>query len=274
MVHEIPEFQTMLYEKAGSFLTPVKNVALIKFNRIDALNAINGQFITDLVAALDEAEKDKDVRCVVLASAHEKVFCTGADLKVAQSLLAHPENVAELVSQGQAAIDKIAKLSKPVIAAINGLCLGGGTEIALACDIRVCETEAKIGTPEVSLGLIPSWGGCVRLPRAIGLGRAMEIILTGGQVTAQEALTLGLVSKVVTKDELISQAMWYAAKIGGNAPIAVALAKKAAHMAFEADYAANLKFQVEASVKCFKSKDLAEGIGALFEKRKGKFTGQ
>jgi enoyl-CoA hydratase/carnithine racemase len=274
MVHEIPEFQTMLYEKAGSFLTPVKNVALIKFNRLDALNAINDQFITDLVAALDAAEKDKDVRCVVLASAHEKVFCTGADLKVAQSLLAHPEKVAQLVSQGQAAIDKIAKLSKPVIAAINGLCLGGGTEIALACDIRVCETEAKIGTPEVSLGLIPSWGGCVRLPRTIGLGRAMEIILTGGQVTAQEALTLGLVSKVVTKDELISQAMWYAAKIGGNAPIAVALAKKAAHMAFEADYAANLKYQVEASVTCFKSKDLAEGIGALFEKRKGKFTGQ
>ncbi|TFG05114.1 enoyl-CoA hydratase/isomerase family protein [Candidatus Thorarchaeota archaeon] len=264
----------MLYEKAGSFLSPAKNTAVIKFNRVDALNAINDQFIQDLVAALDEAEKDPEIRSVVLASAHDKVFCTGADLKMAQGLLGKPDEVKELVAQGQQAIDKIATLSKPVIAAIHGLCLGGGTEIALACDIRIADEEAKIGTPEVSLGLIPAWGGCMRLPRIIGLGKAMELILTGGQITAQEALEINLVSKVTSVEELMSQAMWYGAKLGGNAPIALKYAKKATHMAFEEDYEDNLEFEVEAAVECFKTNDLAEGISAIFEKRRGKFTGE
>ena len=270
----MPEFETMLYSKEGSFLSPVKNVAVIKFNRLDALNSINDKFIEELVLALEEAEKDPDVRSVVLASAHDKVYCTGADLKMAQGLLGDTEKVGDLVAQGQKAIDKIATLDKPTIAAIHGLCLGGGTEIALACDIRIADTEAKIGTPEVSLGLIPAWGGCVRLPRIIGLGKAMELILTGGQVTADEALTMNLVSKVTSPDELLSQAMWYGAKLGGNAPIAMKLAKKATHMAFEEEYEDNLKYEVEAAVECFKTKDLAEGISAVFEKRRGKFVGE
>ncbi len=270
----MPEFETMLYSKEGSFLSPAKNVAVIKFNRVDALNSINDQFITDLVAALEEAEKDPEVRSVVLASAHEKVYCTGADLKMAQSYLGKGDEVKPLLEKGQEAIDKIAKLSKPVIAAIHGLCLGGGTEIALAADIRICDTESKIGTPEVSLGLIPAWGGCMRLPRIIGLGKAMELILTGGQVTADEALQMGLVSKVVSKDELLSQAMWYGAKLGGNAPVALKWAKEATHMAFEEDYDDNLEFETKAGVACFGTKDLAEGISAVFEKRRGKFTGE
>ncbi|MBD3406363.1 MAG: crotonase [Candidatus Lokiarchaeota archaeon] len=270
----MPEFETMLYSKEGSFLSPQKNVAVIKFNRVDALNSINDQFIQDLVAALEEAEKDPEVRSVVLASAHDKVFCTGADLKMAQGLLGKPDEVKDLVAQGQKAIDRIATLDKPVIAAIHGLCLGGGTEIALACDIRIADDEAKIGTPEVSLGLIPAWGGCVRLPRIVGLGKAMELVLTGGQVTAEEALEMGLVSKVTSVDELMSQAMWYGAKLGGNAPIALKLAKKATHMAFEDEYDDNLEYEVEAAVECFGTKDLAEGISAVFEKRRGKFVGE
>jgi enoyl-CoA hydratase/carnithine racemase len=192
---------------------------------------------------------------------------------MAQALLATPDKVKILVEQGQKAIDKIATLTKPVIAAIHGLCLGGGTEIALACDIRIADEEAKIGTPEVGLGLFPAWGGCVRMPRIIGMGKAMEMILTGGQLTAQEALTAGLVSKVTKIDELMSQAMWYGAKLAGNAPIAMKLAKRATHMAFEAPYAANLKYEVDSCVECFKTKDLGEGIAAIFEKRRGKFTG-
>ncbi|MFW9921058.1 MAG: enoyl-CoA hydratase/isomerase family protein [Candidatus Thorarchaeota archaeon] len=269
----MPEYKSMLYSKEGSFLSPVKNVAVIKFNRVDALNSINDDFIQDLNDALDEAEKDPDVRSVVLASAHDKVFCTGADLKMAQGYLGKGDEVKPLLEQGQAVIDKIAKLSKPVIAAVHGLCLGGGTEIALACDIRICDTEAKIGTPEVSLGLIPAWGGCVRLPRIIGLGKAMELILTGGQVTADEALQMGLVSKVVTKDELLSQAMWYGAKLGGNAPLALKWAKAATHMAFDDDYKDNHEYQTKAGVALFATKDLGEGISAVFEKRRGKFTG-
>jgi enoyl-CoA hydratase/carnithine racemase len=270
----MPEFQTMLYSKEGSFLSPVKNTAVIKFNRLDALNSINDQFIQDLDAALTEAEKDPDVRSVVIASAHEKVYCTGADLKMAQGLFSDVDKVGDLVSQGQQVLHRLSTLSKPTIAAVNGLCLGGGLEIALACDIRICEEEAKMGTPEVSLGLIPAWGGCVRLPRVVGLGKALELILTGGQVTAAEALEIGLVSKVVKKEELLSQAMWYGAKIGGNAPVALKLAKKATHLAFEEAYEDNLKYQVEAAVDCFKTKDLAEGISAVLEKRRGKFTGE
>lgn len=270
----MPEFETMLYSKEGSFLSPVKNTAVIKFNRLDALNAINDQFIQDLDAALTEAENDPDVRSVVIASAHDKVYCTGADLKMAQGLFSDIGKVGDLVGQGQQVLHRLSTLKKPTIAAINGLCLGGGLEIALACDIRICEEEAKMGTPEVSLGLIPAWGGCVRLPRVVGLGKALELILTGGQVTANEALDIGLVSKVVKKEELLSQAMWYGAKIGGNAPIALDLAKKATHMAFEEEYKDNLEFQVEAAVDCFKTKDLAEGISAVLEKRRGKFTGE
>jgi enoyl-CoA hydratase/carnithine racemase len=273
-VEKMPEYETILYSKEGSFLSPAKNVAVIKMNRIDAMNAFNATILEELVAALQEAEKDPEVRSVVIASTHEKVFGVGADLKDAQALLSTPDEVRPLLTQGIEAIDTVAKLSKPVIAAINGLCLGGGTELALACDIRICDTEAKIGTPEVSLGLIPSWGGCVRLPRIVGLGKAMEIILTGGQVTAQEALDMGLVSKVVTKDELLSQAMWYGAKLGGNAPIAMKLAKQATHMAFEEDYNHNFEFQTDAGVQCFQTKDLGEGITAVFEKRRGKFTGE
>lgn len=270
----MPEYETLLYSKEGSFLSPAKNVAVIKMNRLDALNSINDKLLEELVAALEEAEKDPEVRSIVIASAHEKVYCTGADLKMAQGYLGKPAEVKPLLEQGQEAVDLIAKLSKPVIAAINGLCLGGGTEIALAADIRICETEAKIGTPEVSLGLIPAWGGCVRLPRIIGLGKAMELILTGGQVTADEALQMGLVSKVVSKDELLSQALWYGAKLGGNAPIALKLAKKATHMAFEEDYKKNFAFETEAGVECFQTKDLGEGITSVFEKRRGKFTGE
>lgn len=270
----MPEFETMLYSKEGSFLSPVKNTALIKFNRLDALNAINNQFLQDLNDGLDEAEKDKEVRSVVLASAHDKVYSSGADLKMAQTLLDDLDQVEGIIEEGQGIINKLADFPKPTIAAINGLCLAGGLEIALACDIRIAESEAKIGVPEVSLGLIPGWGGCVRLPRIVGLGKAMELILTGGQVTAQEAFDMGLVSKVVTKDELLSQAMWYGAKLGGNAPVAVRLAKKATHMAFEEEYKDNLKYQVKALVECFKTKDLAEGISAVLEKRRGKFTGE
>jgi len=270
----MPEFETMLYSKEGSFLSPVKNTAVIKFNRLDALNAINDQFIQDFSDALDEAEKDPDVRSIVIASNHDKAYSVGADIKTAQSLLSNPDSVGDLIAQGQAVLDRLATMDKVTIAAINGLALGGGLEIALACDIRVAEKEAKLGTPEVSLGLFPAWGGCLRLPRIVGLGKAMELILTGGQVTADEALAMGLVSKVVSKDELLSQAMWYGAKVGGNAPIAVKLAKRATHLGLEEGTEKNFNYEIEACVECFKTKDLAEGISALLEKRRGKFTGE
>ncbi|MFW9787653.1 MAG: enoyl-CoA hydratase/isomerase family protein, partial [Candidatus Thorarchaeota archaeon] len=160
----MPEYETLLYSKEGSFLSPAKNVAVIKMNRVDAMNAFNATILNELVEALKEAENDPEVRSVVIASTHEKVFGVGADLKEAQALLSTPDEVRPLLEQGIEAIDTVAKLSKPVIAAINGLCLGGGFELALASDIRICDTEAKLGAVEVGIGLIPSWGGCARLP--------------------------------------------------------------------------------------------------------------
>ena len=268
------EYATMLYEKKGTFLTPVKNIAYIKMNRPDSLNSINDQFIQDLNDALDEAENDPEVRSVIIGTAHPKVYCTGADLKMAQTFLANPDSVADVIKQGQDVIDKIARMTKPVIAAIHGLCLGGGTEIALASDIRICDEESKIGAPEVALGLIPAWGGCVRTARVLGLGRALEMNLTGVQLTAKESLEYGLVSKVVPVSDLESEAIKYAMKFGQNAPIALKYAKQATHMAFEGTYEENLAFQREASVECFKSKDLGEGIAALLEKRQAKFKGE
>jgi len=268
------EYKTMLYSKEGTFLTPVKNIAVIKMNRPDALNAINDQFMLDLGAALDEAEKDPDIRSVIIGTNHPKVYCTGADLKMAQGFLKDPNSVAGAIKQGQMVIDKIARLSKPVIAAIHGLCLGGGTEIALASDVRICDTDTKIGCPEVALGLIPAWGGCVRMARVAGLGKALELILTGAQLTGAEALAAGLVSKVVSPDDLQSEAIKLAMKFGQNAPIALKLAKRATHMAFDANYEANLKYQVEASVECFKTADLGEGIAGILEKRQPKFKGK
>jgi len=249
----------------------VKNVAVIKFNRLDALNAINDQFIADLVAALDEAEKDKDVRSVVIGTAHDKVFCTGADLKMAQALLATPDKVKILVEQGQKAIDKIATLTKPVIAAIHGLCLGGGTEIALACDIRIADEEAKIGTPEVGLGLFPAWGGCVRMPRIIGMGKAMEIIMTGRLVAADEALRIGLAERVVPSEDFESELYKFCDRVANTSPLGNRAAKKIIRSCPEMSGRAARVLSDALRELVGASEDAREGMAAHLEGRPPKY---
>ncbi len=267
--------ETLLYEKVGSFLSMEENIGVIKINRPDALNSVNDKLVEELNSLLDEIEKDDEVKVVVITADGEKVFCTGADLKYAQGLTEKDkEESRPLIEAGQALYRKVENLSKPTIAAINGLCLGGGTELSLACDIRVMNETTKIGTPEVALGLLPAWGGTTRLPKIIGLGRAKEMILTGGQVNGTEAERIGLVNKAVPFDELESTWTFIAAKIAGNAPMAVRMAKEVANKAFDNSIEEGNKAEADACVALFGTEDLKEGIKAIFEKRKASFSGK
>jgi len=262
---------TVTYAKEGTFLSTTQNIAKITLNRPEALNAFSPELIADLNEAFDKAEQDTDIRAIIV-SGDGKAFSAGADLKAMSEL--SQEEVRNFTKAGQALFRRIETFPKAVIAAINGYCLGGGTELSLACDIRIAAAEIKMGLPEVSLGLIPAWGGSQRLPYLIGMSKAREMILTGTLLSSEEALEIGLVSKVVPLDELASTASFLAAKIADNAPIAVAEAKRSLtasrHMTIEEGNA----LELEIADKLAQTEDLREGITAMREKRKPVFKGQ
>lgn len=267
--------ETVILEKTGSFLSTEENIGVIKLNRPEAFNAFNGQLLEDLGKALDEIEKDDDIKVVVVTADGEKAFSAGADLKGAQEMLDGPdEEKRGIATAGQKLFSRLENLPKPTICAINGLCLAGGLELALACDIRVANESAKIGFVEVNVGLLPGWGGCSRAARHIGLGRAKEMILTGGQITGTEAERIGLVNKAVPFDELESTWTFMAAKIAGNAPIPIRLAKSILNSSLDQTVEEGNKQEAEALVKCFETEDFREGIKSVFEKRKANFSGK
>lgn len=265
-------YETIIYSKEGSFFSPEKNIGVIKLNRPTAYNALNEQLITELYEALQEIEKDDEVKVVVITAEGQKVFCTGADLKLASEL--DEESALPLVERGQEIFTYIENFPKPIIAAINGLTLGGGLEMTLACDIRIAQEEAKLGCPETSIGLIPAWGGMQRLPKVVGMGKAKELVFSGAMITAKEAEDIGLVNKVVAPDELESTVNWTAAKIAGNAPIALKYAKESLNKVFEAPLEEGLKHDAVTCAACFNTEDIKEGIKAVFEKRKATFKGK
>lgn len=265
-------YETLIYSKEGSFFSSEKNIGVIKLNRPTAYNALNEKLVTELYELLKEIEKDDEVRSVVITAEGQKVFCTGADLKLASQL--DEESALPLIEQGQEVFTYIEDLSKPVIAGINGLALGGGLEMALACDIRIAQEEAKVGCPETSLGLIPAWGGIQRMPRVIGMGKAKELIFTGAMITAAEAEEIGLVNKVVPYDELESTVNWTAAKIAGNAPIALKYAKETLNRVFDDPLEKGLKRDAENCAACFGTEDLKAGIEATLKKGKAAFKGK
>lgn len=265
-------YETVTVSKEGSFLAPEPNIAVVKLNRLEALNAFNDQLLTDIEAVFKELEQDESIKAVIITADGEKAFSVGADLKQASSIA--PEDAVSLVERGQHLFTYIENFPKPTICAINGLALGGGLEIALACDLRVASQEVKMGSPEVMVGLIPAWGGCSRLPRLIGLSKAKEIVLTGGQLTAEQAEKIGLVHKVVPPDELLSNAMFLAQKLADNAPIAMRLAKQVLNKACDDDLESSLALERKATAECFGTEDLQEGIKAVFEKRKAQFKGK
>jgi enoyl-CoA hydratase/carnithine racemase len=264
----VMEYKYITYQKASSFLMPEEeNIAIITLNRPDAMNALSKGLLEELDNAFEETRKDDKIRSVIIIGSG-RAFSAGNDLSEPVTTEADMRARTEL---GQKIFDKIEIFDKPTIAAINGYALGGGLELAAACDIRIAAENAQLGNPEVNIGLIPSWGGCVRIPKLIGRAKAAQIILTGERIDAKEAERIGLVNKVVKPDELKSTAIYTAGTLAIRAPIAVRIAKNILSRSMEISMEEGNKLMVEGSVTCGKSEDITEGISAFFEKRTPKY---
>jgi enoyl-CoA hydratase/carnithine racemase len=252
-------------EKKGS-------IAYVTVNRPKVLNALNTPTWTDLHAAFEDAKTDPSVRGVILTGAGDKAFIAGADI----SELAHVDayNAEESSRFGQSVLDLIENLGKPVIAAVNGFALGGGCETAMACTMRIAAEHARFGQPEVKLGLLPGGGGTQRLPRLVGKGRALQLILTGETISAQEAYRIGLVNEVVPASDLIGRAETIMKQILANAPIAVKFSLEAANKGIEISQSEGLALEASYFGICAATEDKKEGTSAFLEKRAPNFRGR
>lgn len=252
-------FETLLFESKN-------RIGYVTINRPDKLNALNLKAKSELKQLFESLKNDATVEVVILTGAGEKAFVAGTDIKELTEL--NTESGKEFSSKGQKAFESIENLGKPVIAAVNGYALGGGCELALACHIRLASESAKFGQPEVNLGVIPGYGGTQRLARLIGKGRAMELILTGDQIDAQEALRIGLVNNVVPLAELRSAAEAVAQKILSKGQFAIRLALKAVNMTDETNLTDGQDLEASLFGICCGSEDFKEGTKAFLEKRK------
>ncbi len=246
-------------------------VAVVTINRPDKRNALNSQVRSEVVAALDALRDDDSVRVVVFTGAGDKAFVAGAD--IGEFAERTPLEQREAMT-GRRVFDEIAAFPKPTVAMINGFCLGGGCELALACDVRVASDAARLGQPEINLGIIPGGGGTQRLPRVVGTGQAMRLILSGEIVDAAEALRIGLVDVVHPVAELRERTMEFARGMAAKSPVALRMAKAAVRAAAEIPLAAGLAYETELFVTCFGSDDKREGVAAFLEKRPAEFTGR
>ncbi|MBM3356493.1 MAG: enoyl-CoA hydratase [Betaproteobacteria bacterium] len=248
-------------------LTRVEEFALITLNRPRALNALSFALIRDLGRALEEVAAG-DARALIITGAGPKAFCAGADVKelTGRPMTAHREG-AEL---GQATFAKLDRLPVPSVAVINGYAFGGGLELALACTFRIATRNAKLGLPEIRLGLIPGYGGTQRLPRVIGEARALELIMTGRAVDAEEALRIGLLNRLVDADA-VAQGVAFAREFAGHSRPVLRLARDAVTRALDMPLAQGLKAEADLSTLAFQTKDAAEGMAAFMEKRKPHF---
>lgn len=253
-------------------ITKENHIATITINRPTKLNALNKVTIKELHDAFSELEKNYETRVIILTGSGEKAFVAGADIaefadfSVAEGI--------ELAADGQKILfNFVENLKIPVIAAINGFALGGGLELAMACHIRIASDNAKMGLPETSLGVIPGYGGTQRLPQLVGKGRAMEMILSAGMITADEAYRIGLVNHVVSQDELLNFSAEIAKKIIKNSPIAITMGINAINANFK-DGENGFETEIKSFGKCFGTKDFKEGTQAFLEKRKAEFIGE
>jgi enoyl-CoA hydratase/carnithine racemase len=251
-------------------LTVEGPTATVRLNRPDALNALNSTMARELVGALDALEADDSVRCVVLTGS-DKVFCAGADVKEMARLSAAEVSSADPL---RAVWERAWKFRKPIIAALSGYALGGGLELAMCCDIIVASEGTKLGQPEINIGIIPGGGGTQRLPRAVGKHKAMEMILTGGTISADEAKARGLVNRVVPAGKQLEEATKLASEIASKAPLAVRSAKEAISASQEKGLSLGLELERTLFYELFGSEDKKEGMSAFLEKRKPNFVGK
>ena len=247
-------------------------IATITFNRPKALNALNSALLTELSQALDEIAGDQDIRVLVLTGAGDKAFVAGADIKELAGLNALQAKA--FARKGQAVINQLTFLPIPVIAAVNGYALGGGMEMALACDFIYAAESASLGLPETTLGLIPGFGGTQRLSRLIGPNQAKELIYTGKIINAAQALNLGLVNRVVAPAALLEAVLETARSMASKGRVSLRAAKEAVNNGLDTDLATGLKIEQDAFALCMVSEDATEGTHAFIEKRKPVFKGR
>ena len=257
-------FETITLERRGK-------VAIITINRPSKLNALNSKVHEEGVAALDELRKDDSVRVLVITGSGEKAFIAGADISEFEGQTAVTQRKT---FQERSLFNSLDTFPKPVIAMVNGFCLGGGNELAMACDIRMASETARFSQPEINLGVMCGGGGTQRLPRLIGEGRAMEMALTGDMIDAETAHRFGLVNHVFSSDQLEAETIKLAEKIAEKAPIALQLSKEAVKFASRSNLDEGLRREVDLFAICFSTEDKKEGVAAFLEKRKPEFKGK
>jgi enoyl-CoA hydratase len=249
---------------------PVEGVALVTLDRPEALNALSFRLIRELAAVLESLDADPAVRAIVLTGAGSRAFAAGADIR--EMADGTPESLAAQGSFDR--WDVVGRIRTPLIAAVRGFALGGGCELAMACDMIVAAEDATFGQPEIRLGVIPGAGGTQRLTRAIGKAKAMELILTGRSMDSAEAERLGLVTRVVPREDTVGEAIALAARVAAMPPLAVRAAKEAVAGAYELPLSAGLAFERQAFLDLFATADQKEGMAAFLEKRSPRWTGR
>jgi len=259
------EFKYIIYEKS-------EGIATITMNRPEALNAFSAEVVSEILQAIEDVKVDESVRVVVLTGAGEKAFSAGADIKAMKGMNAL--KARELSQMGERLCNALENLEKPVIAAINGYALGGGLEVAMACDIRIASENARMGQTEINIGLIPGWGGTQRLTRLIGATKAKELIFTGKMIDARTAEQLGLVNMVVPQDKFRETVRQFALELAQKAPVALKVAKALINKGAEISLDAAIALEREGFGVVASTEDLQEGVSAFIEKRKPVFKGK
>jgi enoyl-CoA hydratase len=248
------------------------SVRVLFINRPKVLNALNMELLNELKDAVKNFSANEDKAVMIITGSGEKAFAAGADIEAQHPL--NPEEGRQWGLMGHEVCRLIETVEKPIIAAVNGFALGGGCELAMACDIRLASEKAKLGQPEVSLGITPGYGGTLRLPRLVGEGKAKELIFTGKMIDAAEAHRIGLVDEVYPPETLLEEALKMANQIAANAPIAVRYAKKQINQGLQTDISTAITLETGLFGLCFATKDQKEGMGAFLEKRKAVFIGK
>ncbi|MCL1790595.1 MAG: enoyl-CoA hydratase-related protein [Peptococcaceae bacterium] len=257
-------FENVLLEKDG-------RVAVLTINRPQVLNALNEQTLLDIKGAVEQFRDDEEADVLVVTGAGEKAFVAGADIAFMAEL--KPLEARKFAKLGMDIFRMIEDLEKPVIAAINGFALGGGCELAMACDFRVCHEKSKFGQPEVGLGVTPGFGGTQRLPRLVGPGMAKQLLYSGETINAQEALRIGLVNKVFPVESLREEVMKMAQMIADKGQVSVRFCKAAVNEGMQTDIDRAMTLELDVFALCFASEDQSEGMKAFLEKRKAQFVG-